>query len=933
MIGRIIKGRYRIMDEVGRGSVSTAYLARDVAEGRVVALKVIHPDLVSEGQFLRRFQREAKLLARLNCPQAVTLLDHGKDAGQSFIILEYVPGKTVTAILEEEGALEIERALDIAQQVAQCLVAADKVGIVHRDIRPSKIMVTTKGRVKVMDFGIAKGVDLSRLTATGTLGSPHYLSPELAEGKEADIRSDIYSLGVMLFEMLIGERPYDADNAVDIVLKHLQDPIPSLQELDKEIPAEVDELVAKCLAKDPADRFQTPVDLIEAINKASRKAEGLPAPGMENALSGHTLGQYRLMERLGRGGMATVYKAYQPSLDRHVAVKVLPTYLAHDPDFAARFEREARAIAKLNHPNILPVHDYGQKGDLVYIVMRYVPGGTLKEMLDQPLDLDTTVEIITQVGRALDYAHKQDILHRDVKPSNILMAEGKWALLSDFGLAKMVGASVQITKTGTGMGTPAYMSPEQAQGTGTDARSDIYSLGIVLFEMLTGRVPFEADTPLAVLLKHLTAALPLPRELKPDIPEPVERVIFKALAKAPEDRYQRAGEMVEALERAVEEAKAEERRPQQEKLAALYTEAVGFLEAKEWQEALDKWTEVQAIDPYYPDPQKVAATAKKGLAKLEAAALAVELVTPIEEEKVPIWQKVPMWAWGAGIGGAILLAVVGGVFMAGLGERVKPTAAVVQPATPTVTVAPQPVSPTAVSESPAVVSPTSTPVPATPTSLPPTATPVPPTATAVPPTATPAPPTATKTPTQTPEPPTATATDTPRPPAPTLAPTAVPQLAGPIALTICLRDTLTETGFAALSGDQPNGGMIYEEGKFVYGEAAVQIGDTVYHFDKPEVEPGEPEQLPDPWRVEFEFAEELVARTGNQAGFDSKKAHFWVGTLDGNSAVGEDNPYSLTMKLYEGNELRKSIQVFFTVKDTPGGGGGGEGGGAGTPVL
>jgi len=127
--------------------------------------------------------------------------------------------------------------------------------------------------------------------------------------------------------------------------------------------------------------------------------------------------------------------------------------------------------------------------------------------------------------------------------------------------------------------------------------------------------------------------------------------------------------------------------------------------------------------------------------------------------------------------------------------------------------------------------------------------------------------------------------------------------------------------------------MIYEEGKFVYGEAAVQIGDTVYHFDKPEVEPGEPEQLPDPWRVEFEFAEELVARTGNQAGFDSKKAHFWVGTLDGNSAVGEDNPYSLTMKLYEGNELRKSIQVFFTVKDTPGGGGGGEGGGAGTPVL
>jgi cell division septation protein DedD len=183
------------------------------------------------------------------------------------------------------------------------------------------------------------------------------------------------------------------------------------------------------------------------------------------------------------------------------------------------------------------------------------------------------------------------------------------------------------------------------------------------------------------------------------------------------------------------------------------------------------------------------------------------------------------------------------------------------------------------------------------------------------PTQTPVPPTATAT--HTPVPPTATATHTPGSPAPTPAPTATPQLTGPIALTIYLRHTLTETGFAALSGDQPNGGMIYKEGNFVYGEAAVQIGDTVYHFDKPEVGPGEPEQLPDPWRVEFEFAEALLARTGNAAGFDPKKAQFWVGALDSHSAVGEESPYSLTMKLYEENELRESIQVFFAVEDAP----------------
>ena len=188
------------------------------------------------------------------------------------------------------------------------------------------------------------------------------------------------------------------------------------------------------------------------------------------------------------------------------------------------------------------------------------------------------------------------------------------------------------------------------------------------------------------------------------------------------------------------------------------------------------------------------------------------------------------------------------------------------------------------------------------------------------------------TPTQTPVTPRATATDTPtlsptpRPtpepsPPPTPTPEPSPPTTGSIALTIYLRHTLTETEFAALSSDQPNGGIIYKERQFVYGEAAIQIGDTVYHFDKPQVRPGEPEQLPDLWRVEFEFAEELLARTGNAAGFDPKKAQFWVGALDSHSAVGEESPYSLTMKLYEGNELRESIQVFFAVEDAPEAGG------------
>jgi hypothetical protein len=289
-----------------------------------------------------------------------------------------------------------------------------------------------------------------------------------------------------------------------------------------------------------------------------------------------------------------------------------------------------------------------------------------------------------------------------------------------------------------------------------------------------------------------------------------------------------------------------------------------------------------------------------------------------EEEAIPLWQKMPVWGWGA-IVVVLLLAVAALAFLVGRGMKPVPTPGVVAGVTtPAVTEV------ATATPAPPTSTPTSTPLPTT-TPVPATATPVP-TVTPAPSTDTPVPSMATKTPTQTPVPPTATGTYTPRPPTPTPVPTVVPSPAGRIALTIYLRDTLTETGFVALSGDQANGGMIYEEGRFVYGEAAVQIGDTVYHFDKPQVESGEPEQLPDAWRVEFEFAEELVVRTGNKAGFDPKKAQFWVGALDNDSAIGEESPYGLTMKLYEGNELRESIQVFFAVRDAPVPGGPGEGG-------
>jgi formylglycine-generating enzyme required for sulfatase activity/tRNA A-37 threonylcarbamoyl transferase component Bud32 len=261
-------------------------------------------------------------------------------------------------------------------------------------------------------------------------------------------------------------------------------------------------------------------------------------------LDDSSVGQYNIVKQIGKGGMATVYKAYQSNLDRYVAVKVLSPELAETEDFIARFEREARAIARLRHRNILTVFDYGCQEGVFYLVMEYVSGGILRDRLGWPQDLGYAVGIISQVGDALAYAHRQGMVHRDVKPANILMAEEDWPLLSDFGLAKLVEDSIQLTASGAGVGTPQYMSPEQAQGLAVDRRSDIYSLGVMLYEAVTGRPPFGTDSPMAVILRHINEPVPSPRTLRSDLPEAMERTILKTLAKSPADRYQRMEEFL-----------------------------------------------------------------------------------------------------------------------------------------------------------------------------------------------------------------------------------------------------------------------------------------------------------------------------------------------------------------------------------------------------
>ena len=428
---------------------------------------------------------------------------------------------------------------------------------------------------------------------------------------------------------------------------------------------------------------------------------------MSEDLVGRTIGKYRILERLGRGGMADVYRAYQASLDRDVAIKVLhPHLMAGEEDFIGRFKREARAAAALRHPNIVQVFDFDHEDGLYYMVMECIDGKTLKDRLKelqekgQVMPLAEILQIIEQVGDALDYAHRQGMVHRDIKPSNIMLTKTGRAVLTDFGIARMIGGT-RYTVTGSVTGTPTYMSPEQGRGAPSDHRSDIYSLGIVLYEMITGQVPFDADTPLAILMRHITDPPPSIRARRPNVPPAAEEVVRRALAKNPKDRYQRAGDMVLALRASIR-------------------------------------------GQPLPEPSRFPPLEEKAL---EPSMERVVRPTPLPEER-SVWTVAALSGIGvlAGLACLIVGTLVALPYLLtpsptptrpALPPPLTPTWTATPTSTPTPTLTPTQTHTATPTDTPTLTqtplpSPTNTTIPATPTPMPPTPTPIPPTPTPIP---------------------------------------------------------------------------------------------------------------------------------------------------------------------------------------------------------
>jgi hypothetical protein len=316
------------------------------------------------------------------------------------------------------------------------------------------------------------------------------------------------------------------------------------------------DLVQKCLVVSEGEgSYGYPSRAWEAFVAAQET----PKPRLSRADSlppGTHLGPYEVLESLGRGGMAEVYKGRHPRLERTVAIKILPAGLAADVNFRQRFEREAQAIASLRHPNIVQVFDFGDVEGMYYMVMEYIKGIDLSRHLRQveAVSLDQARSILEDLATALDYAHAEGLVHRDVKPSNVMLqpvtsgAKGKRAILTDFGIAKILNQDTAATKSGVMMGTLDYMAPEQIRtAAAVDGRADVYALGVMLYQMLTGALPFAGDNPGAVLMAHLQEPVPDPRELAPELPQDVAMATVRALAKDPADRFATAGELAAAL--------------------------------------------------------------------------------------------------------------------------------------------------------------------------------------------------------------------------------------------------------------------------------------------------------------------------------------------------------------------------------------------------
>src|SRR5262245_26961286 len=635
-------GKYVLLKPMARGGMGEIYLAATGEAGleKCCVIKKIIAER-SDRAKANRFLDEAKVVLRLSHANLVPTFDAGEIDGEFFIAMDLVEGKDLREIwnrcVRTRTRIPLDVALHVGREVARALSYVHGYGdlnLVHRDVAPPNILLSYFGEVKLTDFGLARSVLKKEQTAPGVVfGRASYLAPEQARGEVADARTDIYSLGIVLWELLTGNQylqlaNLDPTTAMSLV-RHPRVQTPSVKA--PWITPALDKLLMRALAPAREDRYQTAEELrqaladvmaevapradtervatfvrglyeaaikeereerdtllmaaqalppapaapaapepsrdtapempaaratptitLEALERAKVPVErpaapavpGLAFPREEESLGVDFVGRvidsrYRVLRKIGEGGMGTVYAAEHVEIGKIVAIKILHPHYSTEQELVERFRREARAASRIGHPNIIDVMDFGSTDEgCAYFIMEHLDGIDLADVLthERRLDPNRSCQITIQICRALSAAHAAGVIHRDLKPENIFLVarDGKadFVKVLDFGVARSAGRSARLTNPGIAMGTPEYMAPEQAAGGIVDHRGDIYSVGALLYEMMTGQPPQKRDGDMVG-----------PRSLRLQLSEDLDRIVVRALAQDPANRYQSMAQM------------------------------------------------------------------------------------------------------------------------------------------------------------------------------------------------------------------------------------------------------------------------------------------------------------------------------------------------------------------------------------------------------
>ncbi len=541
-IGVTVAGRYLLEHRLGEGGMGAVWRARDLELGRVIALKTIRPELSSDESLLKRFKQELLLSRQITHRNVIRIFDFIADGEMRYITMELVEGEDLRRALDRRGRLPIAETVAIVKQTAEGLEAAHLEGIIHRDLKPQNIMVDRRGQVRVMDFGLARSLEQASLTQTvGIMGTPDYMSPEQVLGEEVDGRSDIFSLGLIFYEMLTGERAFAADSMASTLLKRTREPAHPPIDLNPAMPQRLSDIAMRCLEAKQSARYQSMAELIKDLAEQNWVETPIDRADSGPLEPNRMLGsRYRVIKKVGQGAMGTVYRAIDLDLNRTVALKIVRGELLDDPKSLERLKHEIRLASRVSHRNVLRVHDLGEAEGLRFISMAWMEGDDLERLIrrEGPLPEERILEIGEQLCLGLEAAHHEGVIHRDLKPSNILLDEKAQVCIADFGLAQSVQVSPGSSTAAAVSGTPLYMSPEQVEGKDVDESSDLFSLGLILYEMATGELPYRGDSPITAMLRRVMEPAKNPKLVNPKLSDRLSTIILRCLERDPKDRYE-----------------------------------------------------------------------------------------------------------------------------------------------------------------------------------------------------------------------------------------------------------------------------------------------------------------------------------------------------------------------------------------------------------